>query len=79
MPGANCSIVGCSTSRRNKELSIFKIPSETTDFNRNWRKELINIITKDRVIDDSLRRQIDSSRLYICEKHFSKDQLWICT
>ena len=27
MPGANCIIFGCSTSRRHCEISIFKIPS----------------------------------------------------
>ena len=38
---------------------------------------MINIITKDRVVDQSLRKQIESDKLYICERHFSKEQLWI--
>ena len=78
MPGANCSIYGCPTSRRNKEISIFKIPSPNSESNKKWRSELINIVTKDRVVDDNLQRQIDSNRIYICEKHFCEDQFWIC-
>ena len=35
MPGANCSIFGCSTSRRNKELSIFKILCQIAKPTRN--------------------------------------------
>ena len=78
MPGANCSIFGCSTSRRNKELSIFKIPLPNSETNKKWRSELINVVTKDRVIDQNLQRQIDTNKIYICERHFSEEQLWIC-
>ena len=38
---------------------------------------MINVITEDRVVDQSLRKQIESDKLYICERHFSKEQLWI--
>ena len=72
MPGANCSIFGCPVSRRYKEISIFKVPSGTNEFKLKWRRDLINIITKDRVVDQSLRKQIESDKLYICERHFSK-------
>ena len=37
----------------------------------------MNIITKDRVIDDNFKKQIDSNSIFICEKHFSEDQLYI--
>ena len=47
------------------------------DSKAKWRKELINVITKDRVIDEALRKQIASNNLHICEKHFSEDQLWV--
>ena len=29
------------------------------------------------VVDQSLRKQIGSDKLYICERHLSEDQLWI--
>ena len=68
MPGANCSIFGCSTSRMTKDCSIFKIPAPNND---------LTVITKDRVKDDSLKRQISAHSLHICEKHFSEDQFYI--
>ena len=27
MPGENCAIVGCSTNRRHKDISLFKLPT----------------------------------------------------
>ena len=79
MPGANCSIFDCSTSRRHKDISIFKLPAPGTDpVKEKWRKQLINVITKDCVIGASLQRQISKNTLCICERHFSQDQLWIC-
>ena len=47
------------------------------EFKLKWRRDLINGITKDRVVDQSLRKQIESDKIYICERHFSKEQLWI--
>ena len=68
MPGANCSIFNCPVSRRYKDVSIFKIPSATNVSKAKWSFLLVNVITKDRVIDDALRKQMDSNSLYICEK-----------
>ena len=80
MPGANCSVFGCTTSRRKKYkgVSIFKLPSSSkSPSNKKWRNEILNIITKDRVIDDNFKKQIESGNIFICEKHFSCDQLLI--
>ena len=41
--------------------------------------KLINIITKDRVVDDILRKKINDfehKKLWICEHHFSPEQVW---
>ena len=40
---------------------------------------MINVITttKDRVVDQPLQKQIECNKLYICERYFSQDQLWI--
>ena len=46
MPGENCAIFGCSTSRRHKGVSIFKIPVAKDEENKNWVRQLINIVTK---------------------------------
>ena len=45
MPGANCSIFGCSTSRKTKGVAIFKIPAGNDDFNKSWREKLVSIIS----------------------------------
>ena len=76
MPGANCSVFGCPVSRRHKNVSIFKVPEATNDFKAKWRQEIINVITRDREMDDSFRKQIQSGTLYVCERHFSTDQMW---
>ena len=38
--------------------------------------DLLNVIRKDRVVDDSLKRQIDTDRLHICERHFNDYQFY---
>ena len=75
MPGANCSIFGCSTLRKHCGTAISKVPSSNDEFNKIWREKLVSAITRDRVIDKSLRHQINDCRLYVCEKHFTEDQL----
>ena len=54
----------------------FKVPLPTTDFNKKWRQELIAIITKGRVVDASLKRQIKTNTLHICKWHFREEQLY---
>ena len=76
MPGENCAIYGCSASRRYKGISFFKVPLASNDFNKKWGCELINIITKYRVIDAALKSRIESRELFICERHFTKDQYY---
>ena len=70
MPGKNCSIYGCSVSRRAKYkgVSIFTVPTGDDDFSKNWRKKLIAIIARDRVIDKNM------TNFYICQQHFRPDQ-----
>ena len=77
MPGANCSIFGCTKSRTTKGLAIFGIPKKDDEWHRDWREKLVNIITKDREIDADLRGQIERKSLHICELHFTEDQV-IC-
>ena len=76
MPGENCAIFGCSTSRRHKGISIFKVPLPNNEFNKKWNRDLINIITKERQVDEPLKKRIVSCNLYICERHFSREQIW---
>ena len=72
MPGANCSIFGCSTSRRKSRISIFKLPSGEDDLSKKTREEWVSQITRNRVVDADLRRQINEGKLHACEKHFEE-------
>ena len=80
MQGANCSIAGCNTSRQHKGTSIFKIPKAKSGVpeNMKWSENLINVVTRERVIDSDLKRQINEKRLLICEKHFKKKEIERC-
>nr|XP_047145142.1 uncharacterized protein LOC124818371 [Hydra vulgaris] len=75
MPGANCSIYGCTTSRYSHDIAIFSLPKGQDDCNVEWRRKLIEIITKDRLIDSALRKQIASESLHVCEKHFEDHEV----
>ena len=60
MPGYNCSIYGCTVSRRSKHkgIAIFKIPTGDTDFEKNGRENLISFITKARLFHLLLNRRL---------------------
>ena len=75
MPGANCSIFGCSTSRKSKGIAIFKVPSGDDEYNKTWRDKIVTIITRDREIDTGLKRQIDAKTLHVCELHYPEESL----
>ena len=74
MPGAYCSIPGCTTSRRSKGVAIFRIPTKDDDYSVNWRNKLVRIITEIREMNESLQRQIDRRTLHICELHYSLEK-----
>ena len=46
MPGVNCPIVGCGTSRRTKGIGIFKLPATKNDKYKKWREGRVSEITK---------------------------------
>ena len=77
MPGANCSFPGCSVSRRGKYhgISIFQIPQRKDDFHVNWRKNLLDVISRFRCIDKAFKNQIDTGKVYICERHFESEDI----
>ena len=74
--GANCSIYGCSTSRKNKDVGIFRLPAVKDDLSKKWREELLNVILRDRVW---MRVSNDKSRriLYTFASFISKKMIYI--
>ena len=76
MPGQNCSIFGCGTCRNQKEYGLFKLPNGQTEADTKWRREMLNIITKHRIVDDKLKEKINENKIWICQKHFDDDQIY---
>ena len=58
MVGANCLIFGCSSSRRKSGVATFKVAQGDDVWSSNWRKSIISVVTKNRVIDKALRERI---------------------
>ena len=77
MPGENSAIPSRCISRKDKGISIFKVPLANNEFNKKWSQDLINIILKYRQRDKSLNERIESHKLFICEKHFTADQIYV--
>ena len=82
MPGENCSFYGCSNSRKNPTVSFFKIPtvkSSDSEFTKEKklraRAEWVRILTKTRVLDADLQRQLDGNSIHICEIHFKEEDI----
>lgn len=78
MPGANCSIYGCNTNRSKKEIGIFKLPKARTEIYKKWRENWLEVITRTRVVDADLKRQIDNDSLHVCERHFKEEDIEKC-
>ena len=56
MLGSNCAIYGCSTSRKEEDVGIFKLPTAKDPETAKWRSDMFSIITKDRVLDNHLKQ-----------------------
>ena len=77
MPGVNCAIPRCSTSRATTGVAFLGIPKDNDEYNVNWRKNIVDMITKIRVVDASLKRKIERS-LHLCEEHYPEEKLIRC-
>ena len=78
MPGDNCSVFGCGSCRRTKGIGIWKLPSARNAEYKKWREEWLSAITKTRVIDEDFKKQIDSDKVFTCEKHFNPEDVELC-
>ena len=68
------SRVKYSASRKHTGIGIFRIP-QGDELSKEPRQAWINVIMNDRVVDESLRIQIDNHSLYVCEKYFKKEEV----
>ena len=75
MPGDNCTIPGCCTSRATLGVALLGMPKNDDEYNVNQRKNIDDMITKIRVVDASLKRQFERKSLHFCEKHYPEEKL----
>ena len=77
MPREKCAFRKCSTSRKDKRISLFKAPTsdKTNDESIKWAKGLIDITLKQLLKDESLIKRIQLYNLHICETQFTTDQI----
>ena len=71
----NCVFNGCHTNRATKSgkfdnISIFMITSRSGRFHLDWKRDILNIITKYRQVGADLSQQIERGQNYICENHY---------
>ena len=76
---ANCAFPTCPVTRtaKYKEIGIFRLPTRTTEFFSTWRKGMLDIISKYRVMDSVFKKKVMEGEvnLYICERHFAPDDI----
>ena len=65
MPGENCAIVECCTNCRHKDISLLNLPTAkpTGETTMSWRKAMLNVISRDRVVDSDFQRQINNDKV----------------
>ena len=78
MPGDNCAIPDCSTSRATLGVALLGMLKNDDEYNVNWRKNIVDMVTKTRVVDASLKTQIKRKSLHFCEKHYREEKLILC-
>ena len=69
-----CISTGCFTLRytNHKEIGIFKLPSRSGDFYKQWKNYFLSVLCKFREADDNLKKKISPGDIYFCERHFVK-------
>ena len=76
---ANCVFPVCSVQRIKKYqgITIFTVTTRKSDFYYRWRKALVDVLCRYRVIQHSLKRKIfDGEELiYICERYFADEDI----
>lgn len=75
----NCAFPGCPVQRiaKYKDMSLFKIPQRKNEFYTKWRKDLVDVLSRYRVMDTKLKQQIMECEKTICfcERHFAPEDM----
>ena len=83
---------GMSRKPKYEGIGIFKIPpsqgkkkkqqqqqqqQQQKKNKESWRKASLHVVTRDRVVDPSFRKQIEEGSVYVCERHFTPEDIEI--
>ena len=68
-PGQAALFLVAGTNRRHR------IPAGKDEKLKEIHDAWIKVITRDRVVDDNFHKQIDSGNVYVCERHFKKEEI----
>jgi len=73
MPGRNSCMPQCTVSETSKHegIKLYQLTTRQDDFYSNWRKEVLAIVGRYRVIDKIFKARIANGRAFICEKHYA--------
>ena len=77
-----CAFNDCTTNRANKsgkykDITLFKITSREGEFYENWKKGVLSILTRYRVVDQNLKEIIQKGNVFICENHYDHEDIEI--
>ena len=77
MPGRNCAFPQCTVSftKKHEGISLFQIPTRKDEFYTNWRNNIVQVLDRFRKVDKSLSERISAGNVYICERHFTADDI----
>ena len=75
MPGRNCAIPQCHVYYKKGGPALFQVTKQTDEWGTNWRNQIVGIIKQYREVDKDFKRQIDSSAVNVCEKHYKESCL----
>ena len=75
----NCAIPGCFVSKTPKYVgkSLFKITQRQNEFYSEWRKKVVDIVSKYRDMTPTFKKEVlDCTReLHICEDHYKTEDI----
>ena len=64
-------------SRWHPEI-VVPIKNEGKIFHKKWREDWLGEIMKTREVDRVLKRQVESHKVFTCEKHFHPENMETC-
>ena len=75
---ANCAFPECvQRIKKYQGVTLFTVTTRKSDFYCRWRKALVDVLCRYRVIEPSLKRKIlDREQvIYVCERHFADEDI----